>query len=140
MLEHGIAPFAKFGEAVLASPGSYGHRSSVIGILFLGVLAFVIVGAAMILPAIISPKRTTSLIPYESGMDPVGSARLRFSVKFYLVAILFIVFDVEVIYLYPWAIRFKELGWTGLVEMLIFMSVLGAGYVYALRKGALDWD
>ena len=77
---------------------------------------------------------------YECGMDPVGDARSRFSVKFYLVAILFILFDIEVIFLFPWAVRFEELGLFGLVEMGIFLGILLLGYVYILGAGALRWD
>jgi len=78
--------------------------------------------------------------PYESGMKPRGSARGRFSVKFFLVAMLFIVFDVEAVFLYPWAVLLKELGWFGLVEMLVFLAILGLGLGYVWRKGGLNWD
>ncbi|MEB3198475.1 MAG: NADH-quinone oxidoreductase subunit A [Candidatus Sericytochromatia bacterium] len=79
--------------------------------------------------------------PYESGITaPVGSARERFSIKFYLVAILFIVFDVEAVFLFPWAVNFRDLGLFGLVEMFIFIGVLFAGFIYVLKKGALKWD
>lgn len=115
--------------------------ANVIGILWLGLFGALIAGAALTIPALIAPHRSTDVTtPYESGMKPIGSARLRFSVKFYLVALLFIIFDVEVIYLYPWAIRLRDLGWTGMIEMLVFMGILGAGYLYILRKGALEWD
>ena len=77
---------------------------------------------------------------YECGMDPRGDARSRFSVKFYLVAILFILFDVEVIFLYPWAVRFDRMGLFGLVEMAIFLGILLLGYIYILGAGALKWD
>jgi len=78
--------------------------------------------------------------PYECGVDPRGNARDRFSVKFYLVAILFILFDVEVIFLYPWAVRARELGRFGLAEMGIFLGVLLLGYFYILGTRALRWD
>jgi len=81
-------------------------------------------------------KRTT----YESGMVPYGTARERFSVKFYLVAVSFIVFDIEVVFLYPWAIKFNSLGLAAVIAMIIFILVLFAGYFYELRKGGLDWD
>jgi NADH-quinone oxidoreductase subunit A len=78
---------------------------------------------------------------YESGiMQTVGSAEDRVSIKFYLTAILFIIFDVEAVFLYPWAVNFRQLGWTGLWEMLIFLAILCAGYVYIWKKGALKWD
>jgi len=84
-----------------------------------------------------SPGKQT---PYESGMEPKGDARDRFSVKFYLVAILFILFDIEVVFLYPWAVRLKALGRFGLIEMGIFLLILLVGYLYIRGTGALDWD
>src|SRR5258706_3437311 len=77
---------------------------------------------------------------FECGNPPTGPARGRFAVRFYLVAILFIVFDVEVVFLYPWAIVFRRLGVPGLVEMMLFIGVLGAGLGYVWKKGALAWD
>ena len=93
-------------------------------------------------------KRTrTKMMPYECGMDPVGDARQRFSVKFYLIAMLFILFDIEVIFLVPWAVVFKtlsapEVGLANLVyfEMIIFIILLLVGYVYVIKKGAFDWN
>jgi NADH-quinone oxidoreductase subunit A len=91
-------------------------------------------------------KRTkTKLMPYECGKDPVGSARERFSVKFYLIAMIFILFDIEVIFLIPWAVVFKLLVNQGLrtlvyVEMMLFVALLLAGYFYVLKKGAFDWS
>jgi NADH-quinone oxidoreductase subunit A len=92
-------------------------------------------------------KRTrTKLMPYECGKDPVGSARERFSVKFYLIAMIFILFDIEVIFLVPWAVVFKQLsspayGLSNVVyfEMLIFIALLAAGLIYVIKKGAFDW-
>jgi NADH-quinone oxidoreductase subunit A len=93
-------------------------------------------------------KRTkTKLMPYECGKDPVGSARERFSVKFYLIAMIFILFDIEVIFLIPWAVVFKTLaspayglGTLAYVEMMLFIALLLAGYIYVIRKGAFDWS
>jgi NADH-quinone oxidoreductase subunit A len=73
-------------------------------------------------------------------MEPVRTARERFSVKFYLVAMLFILFDIEIVFMYPWAVRFRDLGMFGFIEMLVFVLVLLVGYLYILRKGALRWD
>jgi NADH-quinone oxidoreductase subunit A len=90
-------------------------------------------------------KRTrTKLMPYECGKDPVGSARERFSVKFYLIAMIFILFDIEVIFLVPWGVVFKSLVSDGLgtlayVEMMLFVTLLFVGYIYVWRKGAFDW-
>ncbi len=78
--------------------------------------------------------------PYESGMVPVGDTRERFSIKFYMVAILFIIFDIEVVFLYPWAVIYKELALFGLIEMAVFIAILLIGYIYVLRAGALKWD
>jgi NADH-quinone oxidoreductase subunit A len=77
---------------------------------------------------------------YECGMDPTGDAREPFSVKFYLVAMVFILFDVEAIFLYPWAYIFRELRWFGFVEMLLYIVILLVGYIYLWKKGALDWN
>jgi NADH-quinone oxidoreductase subunit A len=79
------------------------------------------------------------LMPYECGIDPVDSARGRYTVRYYIVAILFVVFDVETIFLFPWAVRFKALGWFGLMEMLIFLGILVVGYIWIWKKGALEW-
>ncbi|MGM3159839.1 NADH-quinone oxidoreductase subunit A [Dickeya undicola] len=78
-------------------------------------------------------------IPYESGIDSVGSARLRLSAKFYLVAMFFVIFDVEALYLYAWSVSIRESGWIGFVEATIFILVLLAGLIYLVRIGALDW-
>jgi NADH-quinone oxidoreductase subunit A len=93
-------------------------------------------------------KRTrTKLMPYECGKNPVGSARERFSVKFYLIAMIFILFDIEVIFLVPWAVVFKKLAGPGFglktlvyVEMMVFIALLLAGYIYVVKKGAFDWS
>ena len=88
------------------------------------------------------PKNPTDekLTTYESGMEPVKTARERFSVKFYLVAMLFIIFDIEVVFLYSWAVVFKKLGIFAFIEMFIFIAILFLGYFYLVRKGALRWD
>jgi len=105
-------------------------------------LIVVAVAAAILgLSAWVGVKRPSEskLSPYECGSPPVGDARERFSVSFYLVAMLFILFDVEAVFLYPWAVVFKSLKWFGFVEMLLYIAVLLAGYVYVWKKGALDW-
>jgi NADH-quinone oxidoreductase subunit A len=85
-----------------------------------------------------NPNRT-KLMPYECGIDPVGDARGRYTVRFYIIAILFVIFDVETIFLFPWAVRFKSLGVFGLIEILIFLAILIVGYVWVWKKGALEW-
>lgn len=81
-------------------------------------------------------KQTT----YESGMEPVGTARERFSIKFYMTAVSFIVFDIEVVFIYPWAVQMRELGWTGLWAMVIFVVILLIGLWYEIKKGGIKWD
>jgi NADH-quinone oxidoreductase subunit A len=90
----------------------------------------------------LGPRRPTEekLTTYESGMEPVRTARERFSVKFYMVAVLFIIFDIEVVFLYPWAVAFRELGLSGYITMFVFIGILLIGYYYVWRKGALQWD
>jgi NADH-quinone oxidoreductase subunit A len=79
-------------------------------------------------------------MPYESGMTPIGEGTRRMPVRFYLIAVLFILFDIEVVFFLPWAVVFRQLGWFGLIEMLIFIVILLVGYVYAWKKGALEWE
>ena len=80
------------------------------------------------------------LMPYESGIDPVGEPRIRFSIRFYIIAMLFVVFDVEAIFLYPWAVVFDKIGLYAFVEMVIFIIILFVGYIYAWRKDAFRWE
>ena len=99
--------------------------------------------AAFAILSVILGRKTKSAVkdaPYESGMVPVGDTRERFSIKFYMVAILFIVFDIEVIFLYPWAVIYNELALFGLIEMVVFIAILLVAYIYVLRAGALKWD
>lgn len=77
--------------------------------------------------------------PYESGIEPTGSARVRFDIKFYIVAMFFVIFDLEAVFIYAWAVSVRESGWTGYIEVLIFIGILMAGLVYLWRIGALDW-
>ncbi len=115
---------------------------SYLPILFLLGLSGLQAVGIVVLSRLASEMRPTPAksMPYESGILPLGDTRERFSVKFYLVAILFIVFDLETIFLIPWGVFFRQLGLFGLVEMLVFMVVLLAGLVYAWKKGALQWD
>ncbi len=96
----------------------------------------------MALSHVAGPLRPTPVKaePYESGMPPLGDTRERFSVKFYMVAILFIIFDIETVFLIPWGVLFRELGLFGFVEMLVFIGVLLVGFVYVWKKGALQWE
>ncbi len=103
-------------------------------------LGFVVV--TMLVTHFIGPKRKTSdkLTPFESGIKSVGNARQPFSIKYFLVAILFVLFDLEVIFMYPWAVNFREFGMRGMIEMFIFMGTLLLGFIYIIKKGALDWE
>jgi len=111
-------------------------------ILILVVLAALFAGGSIVLSALLGPRRPNAekLSPYECGVEPVGTARDRFSVKFYLVAMLFIVFDMEIVFLYPWAVVYKQLKLFGLVSMGTFLLILLVGYFYVWKKGGLEWD
>jgi NADH-quinone oxidoreductase subunit A len=111
-------------------------------VLVQGLLAVVIALALIVISYVFGKKVRNRVkdMPYESGMVPTGDARGRFSVKFYLVAMLFIVFDIEAIFLYPWAVVYRDLRWFGFVEMLIFVVLILSGFFYIWKKGALDWS
>src|SRR6516165_5774027 len=101
-----------------------------------------VVAAALVTLSMLLGKRARSPLkdtPYESGMEPAGSARERFSVKFYLVGMIFILFDIEAVFLYPWAIVYRQLKFFGFMEMLIFIVLILVGFFYVWKKGALDW-
>ncbi|MDX1614958.1 MAG: NADH-quinone oxidoreductase subunit A [Candidatus Promineifilaceae bacterium] len=84
-----------------------------------------------------SPRKQT---PYESGITPIGPAQRRYPVKFYLIAVLFILFDIEIIFLLPWAVTFRTLGIFGLIEVLVFVTILLVGYIWVWKKGAFEWE
>ena len=111
-------------------------------ILILAVLALVVSGVIMLLSSIAGrPRRSqTETSPYECGVPVLGNARERFSIKFYLIGVLFILFDIEIVFFYPWAVTFDQLGLLALVEMLLFIAILFVGYAYVWKKGALEWD
>ena len=106
------------------------------------VVAAIVPIAFLLVQWALGPRRPSAIKgeAFECGNAPSGSAWGRFSVKFYLTAILFIVFDVEVVFLYPWAIEFRSLGMMGFVEMLLFVVILALGLAYVWRKGALEWE
>lgn len=105
-------------------------------------IAFVLALLLMTLSRVLGPYRPNlnKLNPYESGMDPVGQARERYSISFYLVAMEFIVFDLEVVFIYPWAVRFLELGLGTFIAMTIFIGILFIGLLYTLKKGTLELE
>jgi NADH-quinone oxidoreductase subunit A len=96
---------------------------------------------SVVLSSVLGPRKPTAekSAPYECGMPAVGDARERQSVKFYLVAMIFLLFDIEVAFLYPWAMALRDLGWNGFAQVVLFMTLLLFGYIYVWRKGALDW-
>ena len=111
------------------------------------VLIIILIAAAIGLGAVVAgilvrPRRpyAQKLSPYESGNPPVGEPRYKFSVKFYIVAMLFVVFDVEAVFLYPWAVAYDKLGIFGFIEMMLFIFILLIGYIYVWKKGAFNWE
>jgi NADH-quinone oxidoreductase subunit A len=110
-------------------------------IVFIGVSMFIAV-ALLVAPFLVAYNSPDpeKLSAYECGFNAFDDARMKFDVRFYLVAILFIIFDLEVAFLFPWAITFGELGWFGMWSMMAFLGVLTVGFVYEWRKGALEWD
>jgi NADH-quinone oxidoreductase subunit A len=110
-------------------------------LLFL-ILAVGFGGVSVLLSRLLGPSNPTpeKMAPYECGVPPVGDARGRQSIKFYMIAMIFLLFDIEVAFLYPWALALRSLGWSGYLQVLLFTAVLCAGYVYVWKKGALDWS
>jgi NADH-quinone oxidoreductase subunit A len=106
------------------------------------IAALLFAAGTVLLSSLMGPRRPgpVKLEPYECGIAPVGLARERFSIKFYLVAMLFIIFDIEIIFLVPWAVIYRELGWFAFLEMGVFLLVLILGLLYVWRKGGLEWD
>jgi NADH-quinone oxidoreductase subunit A len=111
------------------------------------ILLFIFVGIAvgvapMVLGRLLAPHKPDSekLSPYECGFEAFEDARMKFDVRYYLIAILFILFDLESAFLFPWAIVLKEIGWFGVIGMTIFLGILVVGFIYEWKKGALEWD
>jgi NADH-quinone oxidoreductase subunit A len=111
---------------------------AIIFLLFAGAFSVLLLVFSFIF-RINKPERVKNS-PYECGVDPVGDARNQYMIKYYLIAMLFVAFDVETIFMYPWAVQFNLLGQFGFIEMVIFILILGIGYIYAYKKGALDWS
>ena len=87
-----------------------------------------------------APQSTAKLEAYECGIRAASDSRGRYTVRFYIIAILFVIFDVETIFLFPWAVRYKQMGWFGVAEVAVFLGILFVGYIWAYKKGALEWD
>ena len=100
------------------------------------------IASTMIVTHILGPRRSTKLKDeaFECGIESQGDARTPISIKYFLVAILFVLFDIEIVFMYPWAVNFKQLSWTGFWEMAVFMGLLLAGFVYVIKKGILKWE
>ena len=125
------------GAVKTGTPPIYGYIPLIIMFLISVLLPVALLGASRLVQRRVFGR--DKLLPYECGVDPIGDARERFSVRFYIVAMLFLVFDVETVFLFPWAIIYDKLALFGLIEMLIFIGILVVGYYYAWRKGALEW-
>ena len=110
-------------------------------VIFLAV-SLLIAGALLVLPFIVAMRNPDpeKVSAYECGFNAFDDARMKFDVRFYLVAILFIIFDLEIAFLFPWAVAFKEIGLFGFLSMMVFLGVLTIGFIYEWRKGALEWD
>jgi NADH-quinone oxidoreductase subunit A len=111
-------------------------------LLIFAVIVIAVVGLLITLSNILGPSKPyrSKLLPYESGIVPEGPARKRFSVRFYLTAMLFIIFDVEAVFFYPWAVILHQLRWYGVIEMLVFIAILAVALAYIWRKGGLEWE
>ena len=129
-----------FGAAIESMEHHYLMDYFPIALMFIVALGFVV--TTMVATHALGPKRKTQtkLDAFECGIEAKGNARMPISFKYFLVAIVFVLFDVEVIFMYPWAVQFKEFGMTGFIEMLVFVAFLLVGFFYIKKKGALKWD
>ena len=127
-----------FLQATTAVNSSVNYLPIVLQLLF----AMLFVGAMMGITHLLGPKRKTSdkLENFESGIESVGNARQPMAIKYFLVAILFVLFDVEVIFFYPYAVNFRALGWNGFIAVVLFVAFFLAGFIYIIKKGALHWE
>ena len=111
-------------------------------ILMVFAFAAVVAGALIGLPALLAPRRLSPVKaqPFECGMDPVEVSEGRFAIKFSTIAIFFIIIDIELLFIWPWAMLYRSLGWFGFLEMLVFLGILMLGFLYIWRKGGLEWE
>ena len=118
--------------------------SDYLPILTLIIVATGLAGLIVLISILFGPRRRANnpkkLVPYESGMRAIGQGQRRYPIRYYLIAVIFILFDIEVIFFYPWAVAFRQLGIAGFVEMMIFVGILLAGFIWIWKKGALDWE
>jgi NADH-quinone oxidoreductase subunit A len=136
------------GESFTSGPGTRGEAPvpSLMLDAFIPILLFILVAigfaiVALVLAWLIRPERynKVKLEPYECGIETAGDARDRYSIRYYLIAMLFVIFDVETVFMFPWAVIMDRLALFGLIEMIVFILILVIGYVYAWRQGALEW-
>jgi NADH-quinone oxidoreductase subunit A len=129
------AAFRKLRERRGTMPQNY------VPIFIFLIISFLVGAGTIAIASLVRPKNPnkTKLMPYECGIDPVDNARQRYTIRFYIVAILFVVFDVETVFLFPWAAQYKLLGVFGFVEMLVFLGILIVGFIWIWKKGALEW-
>jgi NADH-quinone oxidoreductase subunit A len=130
--------FLQSTNGISNAAGAIDYLPIAIQLLFAGAFVFVILGITHLL----GPKRSTDekLKNFESGIESVGNARQPMAIKYFIIAILFVLFDVEVIFFYPYAVNFRELGWGGFGEVLLFVAFFLIGFVYIIKKGALKWE
>jgi len=117
--------------------------SEFLGVLLLFALAALFAGGSLAVSSLVGPRvpNPTKLSAYECGNEPLADVQgTRFPVKFYMVAMLFLVFDIEAVFVYPWAVVFRELGWFGLGQMAVFIGILGVAFIYEIGRGGLEWD
>jgi NADH-quinone oxidoreductase subunit A len=117
------------------------HQIEYIALLIVFLASLGVAGAMLALHSLVGPKNPTPIKSrtFECGKTPFALPRGNFSIKFYLIAMLFILFDVEIVWFFPWAVVLRELGWVGIIEMFSFVAVLGVGFAYAWKKGAMEW-
>ena len=113
-----------------------------VSILMTFAVAAIVAGALLGIPALIAPRRSSpvKMEPFECGKDPIAVAEGRFAIKFSTIAIFFILIDIELIFVWPWAMLYRQLGWFGFVEMLVFLAILMLGFLYIWQKGGLEWE
>ncbi|MCC2640874.1 MAG: nuoA [Nitrospira sp.] len=122
--------------------GSESVPLNYIPILIFIAIALAFGGVSLLFGWVVRPSRPyrAKLAPYESGSPLFSDARVQFPIRYYIIAMLFVIFDIEIVFMFPWAVAFKKLGLVGLVEMIVFIGILVVGFWYAWKKGALEWD
>lgn len=127
---------------MLQIQSSYSNTIDYLPIILQAIFALILVGGLIFATSMLGPKRKTAdkLVNFESGIEAKGNARQPMAIKYFLVAILFVLFDVEVIFFYPYAVNFKELGWHGFAAVAMFVGLFICGFIYVVKKGGLNWE